>query len=121
MAAVRAPEGLGKPGRALWRKVTGKYELRPDELLLLEQCARSADLIGRMEAEARDAGLTTTGSTGQAVINPVIAELRLQKRELSRLLFQLGLPDEGAPGRGLEQARSVLARKAAIQRWSSRG
>lgn len=121
MAAVRAPSGLGKPGRALWRQVTEKYELRVDEQLLLEQCARSADLIDRLEAAAREAGLTTTGSQGQAVINPVIAEIRLQKRELSRLLFQLGLPDDDAAGPGLDKARSVLARKAALQRWSANG
>jgi phage terminase small subunit len=120
MAARRAPSGLGKAGRALWNRVADPtaYELRPDELLLLEQCCRSADLIARMEAEAAAAGLTTAGSTGQVVINPVVAELRLQKVALARLLFQLGLPDDADGGVSLEHARSTLARKAALARWA---
>jgi hypothetical protein len=118
MAAKRAPSGLGKAGRALWLAVADPavYELRPDELVLLEQCCRSADLITRLEAEAATAALTTTGSTGQLVVNPVFAELRLQKIALARLLFQLGLPDEA--GDDLARARSVLARKAAIAKWA---
>jgi hypothetical protein len=120
MAVRKAPSGLGKAGRALWRAVADPavYELRPDELVVLEQCCRSADLIARMETDAAAADLTTTGSMGQLVINPVVIELRQQKITLARLLFQLGLPDGGAQGAGLGHARSVLARKAAIARWS---
>jgi hypothetical protein len=120
MGARKAPSRLGKAGRALWRAVADPavYELRPDELVVLEQCCRSADLIERMETEAVAAGLTTTGSMGQLVINPVVIELRQQKIALARLLFQLGLPDGGEHGVGLDHARSMLARKAAIARWS---
>jgi hypothetical protein len=121
MAARRAPSGLRGPGRALWRQVAADYELRPDEMVLLEQCCRSADLITRMESEAAAAGLTSAGSKGQPVINPVLAELRLQKIALARLMFQLGLPDADAGGVNLDHARSTLARKAALTRWSHHG
>lgn len=113
----KAPRGLRTPGRALWKAVTTTYELRPDELTVLESAARSADLIRRMEEEMISAGLTVPGSKGQVVISPVVQELRLQKLALVRLLYALGLPDEDVPGLNLDKARSTLARQAAMERW----
>ena len=127
MASPRAPSGLGRPGRALWRSIAGPYELKPDELRMLEDACRTADLVARLEDAAAQDGPIAAGSMGQPVINPALPELRQQRALLARLLADLALPfpdedqDQGAdPGRTvvLRQARSALARKAARARWA---
>jgi hypothetical protein len=59
---TRAPAGLGRSGRTLWRSVAGDYDLRPDELRILADACATADLIDRMAAELAGAGLTVEGS-----------------------------------------------------------
>ncbi|WP_043648046.1 hypothetical protein [Nocardia thailandica] len=112
-----APKGLGAPGRALWRDVTAKYQLRADEMRVLEAACREADLIDRLETEMPAAKLIVTGSQGQPVINPMIPELRQHRATMAQLLRQLKLPDEGASA----EQRSNAARDAANARWGNRG
>jgi len=111
-----APRGLSKSGRKLWREIvsSGRYELRPDELRVLEDACREADLIDDLATEAKGAPKTVRGSHGGTVINPLISELRQHRVTLNALLRFLRLPDEGAAG---ESNRSVSARKAAQSRW----
>lgn len=119
--AVEAPAGLRVHGKALWAGVAGpgKYELRADELRVLEDAAREADLIAKLEDGLADAPLVVRGSQGQDVIHPLISEIRQHRATLAALLRQLKLPDadpESAAGE-----RSTSARAAANARWSRRG
>jgi hypothetical protein len=116
---VRAPAGLAKDGSALWRKITAGYELRTDELRLLEEACRETDLIARMETALASASLMTTGSMGQPVIHPFVGELRQHRNTLRGLLAALKLPDESAGDNGGEL--SAKNRAAAQARWSRRG
>lgn len=115
---IRAPAGLDRSGRALWRKVTGDFDLRADEARILADACATADLIDRMSAELTGAGLTVTGSTGQLVAHPLVAALHSHRQLLARLLDQLALPNN--PGRddvAERRARSQLGRAAARSRW----
>lgn len=117
MAKVAAPKGLSASSRKLWTAVTGKYDLRADELRVLEDACRESDLIDALGEAAESAEMIVTGSQGQPVINPLISELRQHRATLAGLLRQLKLPDEA----DTSEARSTQARAAANARWSKRG
>src|SRR4051812_8929263 len=91
---IPAPKGLAKRGRRLWRDVSGAYVLRPDELVLLENACRIADLIEALDAEMADQPMVVKGSAGQVRENPLLSEVRLQRVTLRQMLGQLKLPDE---------------------------
>lgn len=108
------PAKLGERGAALWSDVTGKYGLRPDELAILADACREADIIEKLQAEFEIRDLITTGSMGQDVAAPHVSEVRQHRTVLANLLKSLKLPD--ADGRQAEST-SDLARKAANARW----
>lgn len=112
------PAGLSQKTGAWWRKVTGDYVLRPDELVVLEKACRAMDRIAVMESELGNA-VTATGSMGQVVVHPLIAEIRAHEAQVATLLRSLKMPDlpagETAPD---AQPRSTKARAAAQSRWS---
>ncbi|OIN80879.1 hypothetical protein [Mycobacterium malmoense] len=113
---AKRPANLAKAGRELWNAVIGKYEFRPDELRILEDACREADLIDDMEKAQRGADRIVKGSMGQPVINPLISELRQHRATLATLLRGLKLPDEGA-GTGADGSQQ---RQAAQARWAKR-
>lgn len=115
--SVSAPDFLGDSGKRLWLSVTERYELRPDELALLEQACATSDMIAELEAARAAEGrpLTTTGSMGQQVIHPYIGEIRAQRSQVAALMAKLKLPDDVAKPAG---DMSSAARKAATSRWS---
>lgn len=108
-------------GRRLWKQIvtSRKYDLRPDELMILEHACREADLIDEIALEAKGADKLVRGSMGQRVINPLISELRQHRTTLATLLGKLKLPDD-APAGG-QVPRSVSARNAASSRWDKTG
>jgi hypothetical protein len=110
------PKGLESSGKRLWRGIagSGQYELRPDELRLLEDACREADLIDALEAEAQGLPKLVKGSTGQLVINPLISEVRQHRSTLAALMVRLKLPDS----QSVAAPRSIQARSAAASRWS---
>lgn len=111
---VPAPEGLGERGTAMWSAYVAKYEFRPDELVWLETACRATDRIEIMDAELRSLGYMLTGSTGQDVVNPLVAEVRATEAHRDNALKRLALPDE--------VAGSVVAvnqnREAGKSRWA---
>lgn len=121
MAHIDPPEALGPSGTRLWRDVSDAFELRVDELRVLEDACREVDLIERMEDALRDAPLTATGSTGQVVASPFLQELRQHRALVARLLASLKLPDEDGRQERDAGERSAHARKAALARWGRAG
>lgn len=116
MASPRAPAGLSRRGKGLWRDVVGIYDLRPDEIRMLEDACRTADLVEQMTAALKNASLTVCGSQGQPVINPLVQEIRQHRQVMRSLLIALKLPTEDDRDGA---ARSDAARKAAHARWGS--
>ena len=113
---VRCPAGLSIPGQRLWRNVTEAYELRVDELVLLEVAAKTLDTVTALDAALVDQPLVVAGSMGQQREHPLLSEARQQRAALARLLRQLALPEvdefSGAA------ARSHAGRALAYQRWA---
>ena len=112
MAKATAPSKLGAKARRLWRGITESYELRPDELRVLEDACREVDLIERLEAELAGADLIVNGSMGQPVANPLVQELRLHRSTVKGLLQSISLPDEDG-----SSSRSSAGRALADARW----
>lgn len=114
-ARPRVPKGLRTGGRKLWRDVVEAYELTAPELRLLGQVCVTIDAIDELDELVSTEGTMTVGSKGQPVLHPAVAEARLQRLALGRLLAQLCLPDpEGGVVRSPAQVR---ARRAAQVRW----
>jgi hypothetical protein len=99
--AAPAPKGIGKAGRALWRAVTGEYDLGEHERLMLVEACRIADRLDRLHAEAESSEVTVTNHRGDLAPHPALVEARLQAIALTRLVASLRLPagDEDEPGR----------------------
>lgn len=118
----RAPRGLGTGGKRLWQAITGKYELRPDELRTLEDSCRECDLIDQMEAEQKGQPKTAKGSMGQTVAAPLISEMRQHRATLTVMLRSLKLPEVDAAALAAEVERkageSDRKRAAAQARWT---
>jgi hypothetical protein len=116
----RAPTRFGKAGKRLWTAVTDGLTFRPDELAVLESACRTADQVAGLEATLAGAPTMIAGSTGQLVLHPAIAELRLQRQLLASLLGRLDVPEVDAIGSEWENlTNSQRARKAARARWSA--
>lgn len=94
----RAPRGLSPVGRKLWTDVTGDYELEAHELLLLLNCAQTADVVAALQAQVdADGGPVLPVELGGKP-HPCLAELRQERVLLARLLTALRVPigDEDA-------------------------
>lgn len=123
-----APAGLSKAANARWNDVVRRWDLRPDELSVLERACRTMDTITALEAVVEAEGLMTTGSMGQTVAHPALQEARQQSALLKSLWKSLKLPDEDSDSlAGISPSslnatagqRSAAARKAVQSRWAS--
>ena len=110
---IKTPTGLKTHGKRTWQEVTAKYELRADELDILEDICREIYLINVLEKELKDAPLMLKGSQGQDVVNPMVTELRQHRATKRSLWAALKLPDDDAGMAGNQQ------REAAQSRWAS--
>lgn len=116
----RMPTKLGTAGKALWRSIVPAYELRPDEVRLLTDACREADIVQRLEDELADSPLMVSGSQGQLVASPLVSELRQHRSVLATLLKSLKLPDSSAGAQQKSAHVSEQARAAARARWGTR-
>jgi hypothetical protein len=128
--AVKSPVDLGPAGKKLWREIVAKMAdlgWQPDarERKVLHSAAALADVEAALREVVRTEPLMTTGSRGQVVMHPAVAELRAVAHEIAALLLKIDMePNEGA---GLSitlatpAARAVKARDAANARWRKHG
>lgn len=112
------PDGMGPGGSVLWMLIAKAYELRPDELVTLEDACRTTDMIDSLAAAWAEDGrpMTAKGSTGQLIIHPLIGELRTQRMARNALWRQLKLPDLGGAEGGAEANQH---RAAANSKWAA--
>jgi hypothetical protein len=88
--------------------------LNPVELLTLEQCARQADLISRLDAELAEAPVVTEGSMGQVRVNPLVAAVAEARRTLDTVMKGLCLP---MPDESEGRRKAPQQMMAAQARW----
>ncbi|RIR96183.1 hypothetical protein D2E50_00775 [Mycobacteroides abscessus] len=89
----RAPNGLQRRGRQLWRDLHTMVEFEPHRMVLVEDACREADVIDRLQKSLDKSDLRVKGSNQQQVAAPELAELRLHRNTLSSLLKALSIPD----------------------------
>lgn len=92
MTAPAAPQGLRTAGKRLWRSVVNEFDLTEQELTLLRQAARSADLCDRLQEVVDGEGVMVTAPDGGPKAHPALVELRQQRVTLARLLVALRVP-----------------------------
>jgi hypothetical protein len=114
----KPPQGLGPPGRRLWRALVAdlpeSMEFDARELALLAAAARQADDIAVLEAVLERDGPVAVGSRSQSRLSAVVPELRQERLAFSRLLGELRLPD----GQAAATSSSKRAQRAADARWA---
>jgi hypothetical protein len=92
----RAPNGLKRRGKALWREIHEQFsfEADPHRSAIIEDACRTADIIDRLATVVDDSNtLRVVGSHSQPVSMPELAELRQYRGLLASLLRSLSLPD----------------------------
>jgi hypothetical protein len=106
-------------GERLRASVVERYILTAAELANLGEACRTADELDRLEKAVRALpSLVTTGSGGQTVAHPLLAEVRAHRLLLERLMTALNLPDDDQEV-GLRPGQRH-AQGAARARWSNR-
>jgi hypothetical protein len=101
-SAHRAPRGLNPAGRKLWDALNSEFALEQHELLLLENAARTADLVAGLQALLDEEGLVSGGKT-----HPALPEIRQQRITLARLLVALRVPSGEESDRPAGQRRGI--------------
>lgn len=112
---ISAPRGLENKGKRIWKDVTANYELRTDELDILEDICRESDLIDRLEKDLEGAELMVRGSQGQDVANPLVSEIRQHRATKKALWASLKLPDDS----NVISIAGNQQREAAQSRWAA--
>ena len=90
----RAPSGLGKSGKALWRSIVSNYDLEVHERLLLSEACRVADRLDAMAEVLTAESLTVINSRGDSVVNPLVVEQRMLSAAFAKLIASLRLPND---------------------------
>ncbi|PND55529.1 hypothetical protein CRM90_22525 [Mycobacterium sp. ENV421] len=123
----RAPVGLGKAGRRLWKLVqtdAAEQDIALDSLenAYLEDATRLSDRIDELEADLAVSpdGFMVKGVAGQPVAHPLIAEIRQSRAERARMLARIKVSapavSESESG-GVVLPMGVQQRDAARARW----
>lgn len=93
----RPPASLGKPGKGLWRRVLGEYELSAAETALLEAGCLAYDRLTDGQAALDRDGLMLDGRYGPRC-HPMTAVVRDATTLLARCFRQLQVSlEEEAP------------------------
>lgn len=116
----KAPSGISAGARSFWRQIASKYELRPDEYALLDRAVRVKTRLETLDKALETADLTHTNRYGEVVINPLMKEVRAQELVLSRLLAQLGIPDDESASAGKPGASSLAGAALVRKRWDAK-
>lgn len=111
----KPPESLRTAGKKFWIDVLAKYELRVDELRVLESACGAIDMLADLEAGWVEMGrpFMSKGSMGQEVEHPLIGSIDKQRKTVAAFLRQLGLPDEASG------VRVNAQREGGSTRWAN--
>jgi P27 family predicted phage terminase small subunit len=106
----RRPTGLGDRGRREWPKIwaAGADWLNTEQdYPWIEQIARAWDDIAGYRKLIKADGLVQTGSQGQPVAHPLIAEVRRCEDTIRKCLSVIGFSPSDRARLGLAQAKTA--------------
>lgn len=109
----RAPSGLKKNGKRLWRSVSAMVTLDTHEELILLQACRTTDCLDDLADEVAKSDIMVINQRGDRVTHPAIIESRQQSQNLARLVASLRLPSgiqDGPPDELTRPQRRGAAR-----------
>lgn len=95
MTQPRAPSGLGRRGRRLWREMNGSAQLGPGQLVLLAEACRIVDRLDRLDGilrgDSRELAAVTEDRDGELrlVVDSVLTEARQQAAALKQIMAEL--------------------------------
>jgi len=114
------PDNLSHAGSSLWDSITEEFDFtaEPGKLAILERACRVTDQTTKLEEATLTEPMTATGSMGQLVIHPFIAEIRQQTTVLNNLVKSLGLPESDEEAAEKATGRKRQAIRAAQARWN---
>jgi hypothetical protein len=95
--------------------LTARPDLAGPELSALEHARHLQSAADHLDDVARDGAYVATGSQGQEILHPAVAEARLTRTAAAQILARLTVSASRV------QTSSERARSAARARWGSRG
>lgn len=110
------PKGLGRRGRAFWKELQGELEFDAAATQTLVEACRTLDRLEELDAVIAAEGVTSTGSMGQTVVHPAVAEARQMQAGWSRLVTALDLPASEEEERDFEAWKTRRAKAGAAAR-----
>jgi hypothetical protein len=121
----RAPAELADSGKRLWRSIIADADeqglvLNAVELAQLGAACKLSDRIAVLEAALSEEQLRSTGSTGQPVPNPLLAEIRMHAQLMTQTLGRLKLDVSEEKSR-MAGGNGNRFRAAAMTRWGMGG
>lgn len=115
MTVRKAPAGLGRRGRDLWRWLA-KFEPEPHELVQVLECCGIADRLDALAKRVAEAGVFDTNAKGETVPHAAVIEARQQVLALNRTIAALNIPAPHGRDAWEGLTSSQRARKAALAR-----
>lgn len=93
LESAAPPDHLSSRSQSVWLSTVRQYELRPDELELLDQALTQLDRATAARQVIDSEGLTVNGLHGVR-LHPLVPVERSAAAAGARLLRQLGLTDD---------------------------
>ncbi|OFE08005.1 hypothetical protein A5N83_14860 [Rhodococcus sp. 1139] len=86
--AANADDSAGNQMRAVYvaKAAESALVLDDDDLLVLEQCERVADILAELDSAISTHGVSIVSASGATKINPAVIESRQQRIALTRLM-----------------------------------
>lgn len=127
---AKAPSGLKSRGKRLWKQITEDHELDPTQVVILEECCRTADRLDELDSVIQGKGVlelmkfrvpnALDGDSVQVNVSfdNVLGEARQQQNIFKQLLASLRLEDPATGKkpqfRGARGAYTATAAKAGV-------
>lgn len=109
----------GEAAEAFWRRVVVRWELRTDELRILQDACVQLALVDRLQYEADRSDVLIEGSRGQLRPNPIFDAVRQHRLALTNILKSLNIPESDEEEAARAERRHNKAVKAARTRWAA--
>lgn len=120
--APRAPAGLGKSGKAFWRRAwQNRWFSEECEFDLLTMCAQLLDERDELRADIKKHGRSFVTDKGYEAVRPAVSQLRTVEDQVTKWLVELGLTTRSRMGLGVADATRQSKLEELLERKASSG